>query len=231
MKPARRTRIQILVLAALLSVCFLQTQAHGIFFLYPLQSEHVREAYFLARSTDSTKLDAFLNRYIRAFPVPFTGASVESIEFRTPYDLVVQRTLEKQFNYSAQDAQQDFAAHRDLVIVRIVISVAPAATQVTSPIKGVLVSPWPTADDDRAAERTLDSWFGFHFKVAQEKAIAPKKLTTVDVTPPETDQLTVERAIDLQFDTSQFSSGTATVEVASPDAKIVRAEFDLGKLE
>jgi len=231
MNPARRTRIRILALFALLVLCLLQTQARGIFFLHPLQSEHVRDAYFLARSTDSTKLDAFLNRYIRNFPVPLTGAAVQSIEFRTPYDLVVQRTLEKQFNYSAQDAQQDFAAHRDLVVVRIDISVAPVAAQVTSPIKGVEVSPWPTAEDDRAAERCLDSWFGFHFKVAQEKAIAPKKLTTVGVTPSETDQLTDERAIDLQFDASQFLSGTATVEVTCPDAKIVRAEFDLGKLK
>ena len=174
MKLAKRTSIQILALPALLALCLVQTQALGSFFLYPLQSEHVREAYFLARSMGSSKLDTFLNRYIRNFPVPFIGESVQSIEFRTPYDLVVQRTIEKQFNYSAQDAQQDFAAHRDLVVVRIVISVTPAATQVSSPIKGVKVSGWPTADDDRAAERSLDSWYGFHFKVAQEKAIVPK---------------------------------------------------------
>ena len=186
---------------------------------------------FLARSPDSTKLAAFLKRYVRNFPVPLSGAAVQSIEFRTPYDLIVQRTLEKQFNYSAQDAQQDFAGHRDLVVVRIVISITPTATQVNSPIKGLDVSGWPTAGDDVAAERALDSWYGFHFKIAQEKAIPAKKLTIVDVTPPEADQLTVERAIDLQFDAAQFSPGAATIEVTSPDSKVVRAEFDLDKLK
>lgn len=231
MKPTKRAWVRVLAILPLLALCLNETRASGRGFLCPLQFEHVREAYFLARSTDSTRLAAFLNRYIRNFPVPLTGAAVQSIEFRTPYDLVAQRTIERQFNYSAQDAQQDFAAHRDMVVVRIAISVTPVATQVSSPIKGVKVSGSPTADDDQAAERSLDSWYGFHFKVAQEKAIVPKKLTTVDVTPPEADQLIVERAIDLQFDAAQFSAGTATIEVTSPDHRTVRAEFDLDKLK
>jgi hypothetical protein len=144
---------------------------------------------------------------------------------------MVQRTVEKRFNYSAQDAQQDFAAHRDLVEVRIVISITPVATQVNGPIKGLHVTRWPTTDDDGAAERALDSWYGFHFKISQEKVIPAKKITIVDVTPPFGDQLIVERAIDLQFDAAQFSAGTATIEVTSPDDKTIRAEFDLDKLK
>ena len=229
MKRARRTRIQFFALAAVLALCLIQTQASPQTFLYPSQSEHVREAYFLARSLGSSKLDTFLARYIRNFPVPLTGETVQSIEFRTPYELVVQRTREKQFSYSAQDAQQDFSAHRDLVVVRIVISVTPVATPVANQIKGVQFSEWPTVEDDRAAERSLDSWRGFRFKVAQEKPLVAKKLTTVDVTPPEVDDLTIERAIDLEFDAAQFSSGTATVEAIGQDGKTVRAEFDLDK--
>lgn len=230
MSPLTRKRVQIFALPVLLAFFLMEAQASPRSFLYPLQSEHVREAYFLARS-HSSNLDAFLNRYIRNFPVPLTGESVQSIEFRTPYELVVQRTRDKQFSYSAQDAQQDFTANRDLVVVRIVISVTPVATQVTNPIKGVQVSEWPTADDDRTAERALDSWRGFRIKVAQEKPILAKRLTTVDVTPPEVDDLTIERAIDLEFEAAQFSSGTATVEVTGPDGKTVRAEFDLDKLK
>jgi hypothetical protein len=230
MTPVTRKRVQIFALPIMLAFFLIEAQASPRSFLYPLQSEHVREAYFLARS-HSSDLDAFLNRYVRNFPVPLTGETVQSIEFRTPYELVVQRTLDKQLNYSAQDAQQDFSAHRNLVVVRIVISITPVATQVTSPIQGVQVSGWPTADDELAAERSLDSWYGFHFNVAQEKAIAPKKLTVVGASPPGIDDLTIEHTIDLEFDTSQFSSGTATVEATAPDGKSVRAEFDLDKLK
>lgn len=231
MRPTHRTSIQILALTTILTLPAIQARAIPHYFLYPLQSEHVREAYFLARSQDSAKLDAFLNRYIRNFPVPPSGASVQSIEFRTPYELVVQRTMGKQFNYSAQDAQQDFAAHRDQVVVRLVINVIPTATQVTAPVKGVKVTPWLAAEDNQAAERPLDSWYGFHFKVAQEKSIAAKKLAAADVTLSQSDDLTLQYAIDLEFDAAQFSPSTATIEVTTPDAKTARADFDLAALK
>lgn len=231
MNPSYRAQIQILALITILILPPIQTRAASQYFLYPLQSEHVREAYFLARSQDSSKLDAFLNRYIHNFPVSLSGASVQSIEFRTPYELVVQRTMGKQFSYSAQDALRDFAAHRDQVVVRVVFNVTPVATQVTAPVKGVRVTPWPTAEDDQAAERSLDSWYGVQFKVAQKKPIAAKKLATANVTLPQSDDLTLQYAIDLEFDAAQFSAGTATIEVTTPDAKTVRADFDLDKMK
>ena len=132
----------------------------------------------------SNKLNDFLNRYVRTFPLPVTGLAVQSIEFRTPYELVVQRALERQFNYSAQDAQQDYSAHPDLVVVRVMISFTAGGKQILSPITGTLINGALTATDDPRDAQSLDSWHGFHFKVAQEKTIEPKRRTSANLTPP-----------------------------------------------
>ncbi len=229
--PSRRARTLILSVSVLFAVCLTQLGASGRLFLFPMQSEHVREAYFLGRSMSTSKLDAFLSSYVRIFPIPLTGPSVQSIEFRTPYDLVVQRTMERNFNYSAQDAQRDYSAHPGLVLVHVVVWVTPIATQVAGPIPGVRITNRPTGTENQAAGEFPDSWYGFHFKVAQDKRLEAKKLTSSNLMLFGADEITEAWGIDLEFDAAQFSATPVSIDVTAPDGKTVHAAFDLAKLK
>jgi hypothetical protein len=133
-----------------------------------------------------------------------------------PFYQVVQRTMEKQSSYSAQDAQKDYSAHPDIVVVRLVFSFVPGAKQLVS-----------SAFDAESA----DSWNGFSYEVSQGKPIKPARVTSTNVTPAGSDSYTEEWAVDLEFAPDQFSSGAADVEVTPPNGKTVTAEFDLDKLK
>src|SRR6266481_8086175 len=107
-----------------LSLCFLASQ-NAVAFDYPLQEEQVREAYFLGRTTDGEKLTDFYKQYVRYFPFPARGpyySYVESVEFRTPYEQVVLRSRQNLNQYSSLEAEKDYRAHPNLIVVRVLIS-------------------------------------------------------------------------------------------------------------
>jgi hypothetical protein len=115
-------RIQIGVLG--LSLWFLASP-NAMGFDYPLQEEHVREAYFLGRTTDGEKLNNFYKQYVHDLPFPSRGpyfSYVESVEFRTPYENIVSRSRQHLNQYSSLEAEKDYRADPGLVIVRVLIS-------------------------------------------------------------------------------------------------------------
>ncbi len=127
---ARAVRIQLflLVLCALLS---LNALALGT----SLQPEEVEAAYSLGQTSNHEELADFLNQYEHDFkpaadnPVAF----VSSVEFQTPYEQIVLRSLRTN-QYSRFKAQEDYQANPRLVIVRVIVALktgysgpAPAA--------------------------------------------------------------------------------------------------------
>ncbi len=132
-------RIQIVARALLLGVLVAQS---AIAFIYPLQPESVREAYFLGRSTDGEKLAKFLGQVVG---------------------------------------------------------------------------------------RPEDFWREFQFRVVQEHSIEPKKVSGRSIYRRRGGLGGAE--VLLEFDAEQFTSGTAKVEVTTPDHQTVEAEFDLDKLK
>jgi hypothetical protein len=231
----QKTKLRPLVSIAVaaLAICALwitQLQATPQFFLYPLQSSQIREAYFLGRDTGGARLKDFLSNYVHEFNPPNTGLAVQSIEFRTPYEQVVQQTIQRGPNYSAQDAQQDYKARPNQVVIRVLVEYWPGV-QINSPISGAPLG-WPVPDKpDSSGTQPVNFWHGFRFRIAQSKTIEPKHLAATNWTPFGSDFYFEQWAVDLTFDAEQFSSGNVTVEVTSPDDKTSQAEFNLDKLK
>ena len=191
-----------------LILCFLGSQ-NAVSFDYPLQEEQVREAYFLGRTTDGEKLTDFYKQYVHYFPFPARGpyySYVESVEFRTPYELVVLRSREKLNQYSALEADEDYRAHPDQVVVRVMIS-----------FKLGYAGPIPPTNS-------------FKVRVSQSDPIEPKQFHTEWLCNLWNDCGVTRFAILLWFDAEQFESGAAKIKIMTPDGQILKTEFDLDKL-
>src|ERR1700730_12868558 len=116
--------LRIRIGAFALGLCFFAS-LHVSAFTYPLQADDVRKAYFLCRTTDGKKLKDFYEQYVRFFAFPARGpyfSYVESVEYRTPYEQVVLRSLQNLSQYSSMEAEKDYQAQPNLVVVRVLIS-------------------------------------------------------------------------------------------------------------
>lgn len=105
---------------------------------HPLSSKAIREAYFLGQRSDE-KVTDFLAQYIKRPPIPDKGPYISEISLYTPYAQVVLRSWRNKVGYSAQQAQQDFLSHSDMirVKVRIEFTATYSALQGTKPDKNV----------------------------------------------------------------------------------------------
>jgi len=182
-------------------------------FNYPLQAEYVREAYFLGRTTDGKKFKDFYEQYVRYFPFPARGpyfSYVESVEFRTPYEQVVLRSRQNLSQYSSLEAEKNYQAQPNLVLVRVLIS-----------YKLGYVGPLPPT-----------SSFKVHVSQADVHTIEPKKLIaeTICSVMWNADCGAPRFAILLSFDAEQFASGNAKIKIVTPDGQTLRTEFDLDTL-
>jgi len=182
---------------------------NAVAFNYPLQEEQVREAYFLGRTTDGEKLKDFYKQYVHYFSFPARGpfySYVESVEFRTPYERVVLRSREKLNQYSAIEADEDYRAQSNVIVVRAMIS-----------YKLGYAGPIPPNSS-------------FKVRVSQADPIEPKKLTTESICSAWQDCGVTVFAVVLWFDAEQFAPGAAKVKITTPDGQILKTEFDLDKL-
>lgn len=203
------------ITVALLCLCVASPRASRAF-VFPLQEIDVRDAYFLGRTTDSEKLIHFFDGYTCHFRIPEKGPDVDEIQFHTPYELVVEKAWDRWTSYTEQDAQQDYSARPDRVLVSIRIyrtltypslSIHPASSLGPSEV----------------------SWAGFHFRVVQGHTIQARNFSTNLLHHRSTGLGGAE--LILEFRASEFVPGTATVEVTTPDGQHVEAKFDLSKLK
>ena len=202
--------------AIILSLCAALAQSAAAF-VYPLSEESVREAYFLGRNTE--KAAPFLRPYARKYPFPIKGPWVYAIDFRTPYAEAVRRAWEHSLDYSAQQAQKDYFAQPSRVAVSVVIYLT-STYGYNAPL---------TDSKGQAIARREEFWREFPIRVSQKRAIEPTKATSRVIYGRHGTLIGAE--ILLEFDASQFASGTAQVAVSTPDGQTVSAEFDLNTLQ
>jgi hypothetical protein len=180
-------------------------------FHYPLQSEEVREAYSRGQTRDHEELANFFKKYIHHLPYPAEKptAYVESVEFRTPYEQIVLRSLQAA-RYTPFQAEEDYRANPNLVLVRFAIS-----------YKINYVGPLPSLDS-------------FEFLVLQSSAIEPRKQTNAIICNPYIDGshcVNYIREALLWFDAEQFAPGSATIRIKTPEGSTVQTKFDLDQLK
>ncbi len=199
----------VLALCALLSL-------NALAFSSSLQPEEVREAYYLGQTSNHEDLADFLNQYEHDFKYPSDNpiAFVSSVEFQTPYEQIVLRSL-RTTQYTKFQADEDYAANPGLVIVRVLSS-----------LKTSYSGPAPPAESFKVA-------------VTQAKSIEPRKVTSTVLCDPTSWQnnatysncFAYTREIVLQFDAEQFAPGKATVKVALPFGESLETKYNLDNLK
>jgi hypothetical protein len=209
--PARAARIQVSVLA----FCVLLS-LNARAFNSSLQPEEVQDAYSLGKTSNHEELADFINQYEHDFKFPSDDsiAFVSSVEFQTPYEQTVLRSL-RTTQYSKFQAAEDYQSDPGLAIVRVMVS-----------LKTGYSGPAPPADS-------------FKVVVSQTKPIEPRKTTntvTCDPYNPYDYRVTNKcvaytREILLQFDAEQFAAGRATVTVILPYGQSLETKYYLDKLK
>lgn len=187
---------------------------------YPLQQTQIREAYLLGHSEDPQKVSSVLELYTRRFPLLPAAARVESIEFRTPYEQVIRRASERSNDYDLDQAEKDYAAQPDLVMVRVLIYLPQAHSGSTA----------PASVGQSNAGATDNEWLGFHFQISQERPIEPRKMRAQAVRAGRYDKGTRKEVL-MEFGADQFGPGAAKIVVTTPNGQAVTADFDLDELK
>jgi hypothetical protein len=206
---AARTLGLLLGLCALLSLNALAINTS-------LQPEEIQEAYSLGQTSNHEELADFLKQYQHDFRYPSDNpvAYVQSVEFQTPYEQIVLRTL-RTTQYTRFRAADDYRANPRLIIVRIVTA-----------LRINYSGPVPPADKYLAV-------------VSQAKPIEPRKVTNTVTCDPfsqtaypvPTDCSIYTREILMNFDARQFESGPVTVKVELPFQQAMETQYDLDKLK
>lgn len=188
---------------------------------HPLSFYSVWQAYFLGQNKiNDEQLAAFLASYVKRLPLPQSGAHVAEVEIHTPYEQVVLRTLQSSIDYSPQQAEQDYRAQSNVILVRVRINLTPTYSS------RVGVSPV----NHGVELRPLDFWRDFSFRLIQEeKEIAPNKISGRPIFAQAKGGFT-GADVDLEFDAAKVASAPVQIEVRVPEGNTVTAEFDLEKL-
>lgn len=186
-------------------------------FHYPLRSEEIEQAYSLGQTSDRDQLTSFLKPYQHEFSYPSDNpvAYVKSIEFQTPYEQIVLKSM-RSSQYDKFKAEEDYRAGDGTVVVQVVVA-----------LKIGFAGPIPKAES-------------FKVNVSQGKPIESAVTATavlcnpfdplgIYTAPQPCDAYT--RQIVLRFDHSQFGPGQVTVQVTLPDEKPVETVFNVDKLK
>jgi len=181
-----------------------------------LQQEEVQEAYSLGQSSNRAEIADFLHQYRHDFKYPSDNpnAYVQSVEFQTPFEQIVLRSLRK-VQYTKFQADEDYRANPGLVLVRAAVS-----------LRTSYAGPLPPDDS-------------FQVIVSQAKPIEPRKTSSKVICNPynwndnpiAASCVAYTREILLQFDAEQFAPGKAAVSVALPFGEWMETKYNLDKLK
>lgn len=211
---ARPARIRVVVFGL-----FALASVNAAAFNSSLQPEEIQEAYSLGQSSNHEELENFLKQYKHEFPYPADKpiAYVQSVEFQTPYEQIVLKSMQGGAQYDKFQAYDDYQANLGVVIVRVVVA-----------LKINYVGPVPPADS-------------FNVIVSQTKEIEPRKMTSTVLCDPHSqisypypvnrDCLVYTRELVLQFDAGQFAHGRVKIKVSLPNNQSLETNYNLDNLK
>lgn len=194
----------------------------------PLAPPAVHDAWTLGQRNDQAT-SAFLAPYLKEITEDQSGGiHVTEIEVLTPFSQVVDASRQGVGGYSEQQATQDYRKRGDAIVVSVRIML-PAAFRNSEPNAQA-----PPSSAQKSALRPENFWENFRFAVKQKGKVAPSR-SVHDVpvyssaskdAPSVLDGATVR----LEYDTKDLASSEASIEVTTPDGKILTVTFDLAKL-
>ncbi len=193
----------------------------------PLSDQAVREAYFLGQRHDDS-MATLLNKYTKFLPAPKTGPHVASVTFFTPFALLVQQSSQHTSGYSAQQAALD---HRDQPeFVRIIVQI-----QLTDSYGAYIIRPTGSRSGSSAGfvPRPYDFWKDFDVQVSSKdqnlRPFSSSGQPNVLCSYEGGCELT-GATLQFDFNTEDFASGSAVIDVIPPEGDPLSVDFDLGHL-
>jgi hypothetical protein len=194
-----------------------------------LDAHAIHEAYVLGQRNDKATGD-FLAPYLSQITGSQNGAHIAEIELLTPYAQIVDQSRQKTAGgYSEAQAAEDYRRHGNTVKVNIVIMLPTAypKTEETSPAP-------PATGSEKSALRPEKFWQNFKFTLKQHgKAIPSRNITNQPIHSTATNNAPAVldgENVWLEFDVKDIGSEETVVEVLTPEAKVIKATFDLKKL-
>jgi len=128
-----------------------------------LSDTAVRNAYFLGQHRDE-QTRTFFAPYIRRLPLPKSGPYISEIRLLTPLAQVVEVSQTTSGIYSAQQAQLDYRARGDSILLEIHIEFTPTYNQIDAQR-----SSSNAAGEKGITLRTDDFWQDFRFGIKQKQ--------------------------------------------------------------
>jgi hypothetical protein len=222
-------RIKVLPAAALLIALSLLSQSVAAF-QSQLDARAIHEAYVLGQRNDKATGD-FLAGYLSEISEPQQGPHIAQIELLTPFAEVVDRSRQKSAGgYSEEQASQDYKSHGDSIKVNIVIMLPDAFPK---PADGGASA--PPGGAEKSDLRPENFWQKFQFNLKQQgKAVPSRGISNQPVHSTATSNAPAVldgENVWLEFDVKDVKSEETTVEVVTPETKIIKATFDLRKLK
>jgi len=187
---------------------------------FPLSSTAIRDAYFIGNRNDEQTAD-FLAQYAHQLKAPKTGPYVQDVAIETPFTQVV-RQAQRNSNYNAPDAVEEFQHKR----LNLYVDIQIALTHSYSPV------PEPASE---FYQWVPDFWNDFKVRLIQGKNEIPARrfrggpLFAYPGDMGETPIVTGAK-IEVEYDPEKVQADLTTVRVLTPDGQEIETTFDLGKL-
>ena len=194
-------------------------------FSSPLSDEAIREAYFLGQRRDE-KMTTFLEKYKQRLREPDSGPHIASVEFLTPFALLVLQSKDRSIGYSAQQAALDHRDQEEKVAINIEVLFTDSY--------GALIQK-PTSERSGAPIgfmfRSSDFWRDIDVQVlVKDRAVKPAQFTGEPLYFCSDGCRLAGATLHLEFAARLFDSDAATINVMPPEGPEVWVDFDLTTL-
>jgi hypothetical protein len=197
-----------------------------------LDAHAIHEAYILGQRNDKSTGD-FLAPCLTQITEPQNDVHIALIELLTPFAQIVDESRQKSADrFTEEQAAQDYKSHGNTVKVNVTMML-PSAYPKTAESKEV-PTPEPATGSQKSALLPENFWQNFQFNLKQNgKTIPSRGISNQPLHSTATNNapavLTGEN-VWLEYDVKDVASDLATVEVVTPEGKVIKANFDLKKL-
>jgi len=197
-----------------------------------LSAAAIHEAYVLGQRNDKSTGD-FLAAYLSQVTEAQNEVHIAEIELLTPYAETVDLTRQKTTaGYSEAQATEDYKHAGGTVKVNVALMLPaayPKAAQTTE-----APTPPPATGQQKSDIRPENFWQNFQFNLKQNgKTIPSRRISNRPIystATKDTPSVLDGENVWLEYYVKDVASAATTVEVVTPQGKVIKANFDLSKL-
>jgi hypothetical protein len=197
-----------------------------------LSAAAIHEAYVLGQRNDKSTGD-FLAPYLEQITEPQNDVHIAQIELLTPYAQIVDRTRQKTTaGYSEAQATEDYKQYGNIIKVNVVLMLPaayPKSAQTTE-----APTPPPATGQQKSDIRPENFWQNFQFNLKQNgKTIPSRKINNQPIHSTATKDAPAVldgENVWLEYQVKDVAPELTTLEVITPQGKVIKANFDLKKL-